>query len=267
MRCTKQKELRGHCVPRPTSECSQVIDKGGTVSATCNGHTFDDGVIAHVPLEHAQGAAHADAPRHLPHWPQLALMAGSDAPPDSEGELRTSQPRGKLPALQDPVQPCVGEPLEGLALVGEEGSGALRDGLVVGRIGELRSCIRRRPKYGPPKGKVRSRRVWADPFQVPVDLADVAPAITPAFGGLPLRKLGFDGWANNFADRGAEEPAEAGGQLQGAPFLGFYRVGQLGDPHEKVVGRPQDTGQGDITDGAGVVSLPQEVATKAAPWW
>ena len=102
--------------------------------------------------------------------------------------------------------------------------------------------------------------VGADTLEVPEDLADVAPAVATPLGRLPHRELVLDGRADDLADRGPKEAAEAGRKLQGPPFLGLDGPRQLGDPDEEVVRYPQDPGKGCVAHGAGVVGLSEKVS-------
>ena len=104
---------------------------------------------------------------------------------------------------------------------------------------EMARRLGRRAEDCCPQGVIGWARQWANPFQVPVHLADIGAAVAAATCGLSDRELCFDRGANQRRDAGSEEPAEAGGELQWPPIFGDLRTRHFRYPNQKVYGRPQ----------------------------
>ena len=93
----------------------------------------------------------------------------------------------------------------------------------------------RGPRTASHKGAVRWPRAReSGPLKVAEHGTDVGAAVAPAGSGLVSGKEGLDFGTGNSANDGTEEPAQAGGKLQGAEAGGTQGRYRLGDPDDQV---------------------------------
>ena len=172
----------------------------------------NDGVVGHVPAKRRGSAAHAERARKEAHGTEGAATPGLDGAVAGEGQHGALEPRGEPPARQDESIPIPAHAFEGHGLVSKERSrggvsGAGRDlgQLVLGSLAES-------AKELGPEGTGWSGW-WGLRSKVLECSGDVGATVAALGGSLVRAELGLYLGSDDGGDVGAEEPAEAGGEL------------------------------------------------------